>query len=126
MTEEQFNIRPDVLRDEYTPLEVSTLAARNEMPDKPMSYVNWLLWYMLRDIYNEFTAGTLTKEQGAARKKQAMDIYEKECEYLCRTMATCDRMAALWRGIESASTAYRKERSLENADKLMEVVYGFV
>ena len=126
MTEEQFKIRPDVLQDEYTPLEVSTLAARNEMPDKPMSYVNWLLWYMLRDIYNEFSAGTLTKEQGATRKKQAIDIYNKECEYLGRTMAMCDRMAELWKGIEAASSAYRKDRTLENADELMRVVYGFL
>lgn len=126
MTEEQFKIRKNLLQDEYTPLEVSTLAARNEMPDKPMSYVNWLLWYMLRDIYNEFTAGTLTKEQGAARKKQAIDIYNDECEYLGRMMEMYDRMAELWKGIEAEASAYRKDRTLENADALMKVVYGFI
>lgn len=112
--------------DNYSASEVSALAAKGVMPDKGMTYVSWLLWYMLRDIYNEFSAGTLTKEQGAERKRQAMEIYDRECEYLCRTLETCDRVAKMWRDVEAASTAYRKERTLENADEMMRILYGFV
>ena len=91
-----------------------------------MTYISWLLWYMLRDIYTEFAAGTLTKEQGAERKRQAMDIYNRECEYMCRTMMLCDRIQKLWKDLEATSSAYRKDRTLDNADEVMRVVYGFV
>lgn len=110
----------------YTPMEISAYAAKNEMPESGMTYIDWLLWYMLRDIYNEFSAGMLTKEQGAERKKQALDIYEKEWEYMGRTLALCDRVSDLWKRLETVASAYRKDRSIENADKMMEVVYGFV
>lgn len=110
----------------YTPMEVSEYAAKNEMPESGMTYIDWLLWYMLRDIYNEFSAGMLTKEQGAERKRQAMSIYEKECEHNARTTALYHHVSELWKSVEAAAAAYRKDRTLENADEMMRAVYGFI
>ena len=111
---------------DYSPLEISAYAAKNEMPDSGMTYIDWLLWYMLRDIYREYSAGELTKEQGAERKRQAMEIYQRECELNARYRELCSRVSELWKRLEEASSAYRKDRTLENADKMMEIVYGFV
>lgn len=124
--DEQVTLCPGVVQDEYTPTELSALASRNEMPDKPMACIDWLLWYMLRDIYSEFAAGMLTKEQGAERKQHAVRIYEREWERIAQNNALCDRVVNLWKGLEEASSAYRKDRTLENADNLMRVVYGFM
>lgn len=105
-------------------MEISSFAARNERPDTGMTVIDWVLWYMLRDIYNEYAAGVLTKEDGAKRKQDAMNIWTHEWEVHQRDAATVNRMAELWKSVEDAASMYRKDRSLKNADLVMAVIYG--
>lgn len=109
-----------------SPDEISAYAAKGEMPKDAMHHIDWVLWYTLRDIYNEFREGTLDKETGAKRKQHAVDLFNQAWEKQCRSDELCYRMAELWKQIEQAATEYRKSRTVENADKLMEIVYGFV
>lgn len=104
--------------------QISSYAAKNEMPDSGLTYIDWLLWYMLRDIYAEFRQGTLDKERGAARKKHAIEIWEKETFRDEQTRQTAMRVADLWKRVEVAASQYRKDRTLENADLLMVAIYG--
>lgn len=104
--------------------QISSYAAKNEMPDSGLNYIDWLLWYMLRDIYAEFRQGTLDKERGAARKKHAIEIWEKETFRDEQTRQTAMRVADLWKRVEVAASQYRKDRTLENADLLMVSIYG--
>lgn len=105
-------------------MEISSFAARNERPDTGMTVIDWVLWYMLRDIYNEYAAGVLTKEDGAKRKQDALNIWIHEWEVHQRDAATVNRMAELWKSVEEAASMYRKDRSLKNADLVMAVIYG--
>ena len=104
--------------------QISSYAAKNEMPDSGLTYIDWLLWYMLRDIYAEFRQGTLDKERGAARKKHAIEIWEKETFRDEQTRQTAMRVAAIWKRVELAASQYRKDRTMENADLLMVAIYG--
>lgn len=106
--------------------EISAYAARGELPDKDMHQIDLVLWYMLRDIYNEFRTGTLDKATGAERKRHAIDLFDQAWERQCQADELCHRMAALWKQIETTATEYRKSRTLENADNMMRVVYGFM
>lgn len=108
----------------FTPDEISKLAMRNEMPDSGMCVIDWLLWYMLRDIYNEHGAGLISAEQGASRKQNAMDLWMHEWEVHQRDAAITYRMAELWKTVEATASMYRKNRTLENADLLMAAIYG--
>jgi len=104
--------------------QISSYAAKNEMPDSGLNYIDWLLWYMLRDIYAEFRQGTLDKERGAARKKHAIEIWEKETFRNEQSRQLAFRVADLWKRVELAASQYRKDRTLENADLLMVAIYG--
>ena len=107
-----------------TPDEISALAAQDEKPDADMTTVDWLLWYMLRDVYRDFKHGHITKEQGAERKRQALDIWERQTDRYHADRDLINRVVQLWKTVEAAASTYRKDRTLENADKVMEAIYG--
>lgn len=110
----------------YTADEISSYAAKNEMPDSGLTYIDWLLWYMLRDIYAEFRQGTLDKERGADRKKHAIEIWEKETFNNEQSRQLAFRVADLWKRVELAASQYQKDRTLENADLIIVALYGFM
>ena len=104
--------------------QISQLAARQEMPPDGMTYVDWLLWYMLRDIYRDFKAGRLDAEKGAERKQHSLSIWEKESFRVRQLNELADSAGKMWKRIEMAANAYRLNRSLQNADKLIEAIYN--
>ena len=104
--------------------QISQLAARQEMPPDGMTYVDWLLWYMLRDIYRDFKAGRLDAEKGAERKQHSLSIWEKESFRARQLNELADSAGKMWNRIEMAANAYRLNRSLQNADKLIEAIYN--
>jgi hypothetical protein len=52
--------------------------------------------------------------------------YEKAKREKAEISNAASRVAELFKNIEETATAYRKQRSLENADRLMNVVYGLL
>ena len=104
--------------------QICKFAKRDEQPTSGMCYIDWLLWYMVRDIYNEHGAGLISAEQGAKRKQSAVRIWEREWECHQRNAAITNRAAELWKSVEEAATAYRKNRTIQNADLLMVAIYG--
>ena len=106
--------------------EISSLAAKGQMPAFGMTYYEWLLWYELRDVYDEWRRKTSSEEKLKARKEKAVVRYETLKTAEKTHSDDCRRIANLFRDIEAAGIAYRKERTLENADVLMNVVYGLL
>ena len=89
-----------------------------------MTYVDWLLWYMLRDVYRDFKAGKLDAEKGAERKQHSLSIWEKESFRVRQLNELADSAGKLWTRIETAADTYRLNRTLQNADRLIEAIYN--
>lgn len=104
--------------------QISQLAAKQEMPADGMTCTDWLLWYMLRDIYRDFKAGRLDAEKGAERKKHSLSIWEKETFRARQLNELADSAGKLWKRIEMYADTYRLNRTLQNADRLIEAIYG--
>lgn len=104
--------------------QISQLAAKQEMPADGMTCTDWLLWYMLRDIYRDFKAGRLDAEKGAERKKHSLSIWEKETFRARQLNELADSAGKLWTRIETAADTYRLNRTLQNADMLIEAIYN--
>ena len=96
--------------------ELSRLAYSGTPPDGAMPY-EWLLWYRLRDIYSKVRNGSITKQDGAKQKEQAVNQYKTD-----KTLH--DASVKLWARIEQAGTRYAKDKTISNADAFYAAVYG--
>lgn len=100
-----------------TPDELSRLAYSGAPPDSAMPY-EWLLWYRLRDIYDKVKRYEMTKADGAAQKRDAVNSFETD-----KTLHEVH--IKLWQRIEQAGTAYAKsEIHTPEADAFYKAVYG--
>lgn len=95
---------------------ISRLAYSGTPPDSAMPY-EWLLWYRLRDIYDKVKQHEMTKADGAAQKRGAVNSFETD-----KTLHEVH--IKLWQRIEQAGTAYAKNKTIENADAFYKAVYG--
>ena len=93
------------------------------MPDG-LSLVDQCAFYFLQTMYQGLRTGAKTREQAAEEKGRMTYQYDKEK----RTMEHWQRMGDHWseiiRQTEAAQNAYRKSRTLENADRLSSVLDG--
>lgn len=100
-------------------------AAMNDepMPDGLKVYEQIYFWG-LSEIYRCYRNGQIKREEGSKRKK----ILIRECEQLRQKYEEyfewCTYYQILYCRISQASSNYAKERTLENADKLYELIYN--
>lgn len=106
--------------------ELSSLAAKGVRPKDGLTYYEWLIWYELRDIYSDWKNKTADEDVLKARKEKAVVRFDEMKRKETQHREDCFRIAKLYKKIEAAGIAYRKERTLENADRLMNVVYGLL
>lgn len=104
--------------------ELERIAMRGgPMPDG-LSLVNQTYFEGIRYLYAQFHSGTINRECGSADKKKMLrkrELREQKESY--------ERELAFWhanlrRDIEAAHTAYKKNRTLENADRLSAALDG--
>ena len=103
--------------------EVSKYAAQDTAPLE-MNLPEKLLWFQLRDLYRDFRAGTVTKEQGEKQKQEAISEYNKNAyrdELYHKYMLA---NANIWIRIEEKAKTYRENPTIENADAFLNAVYG--
>lgn len=105
---------------------IVSYAAKGDRPEADMDEIDLVLWYKIRDIYREFRSGSLDKEEGAKRKKAAIDAFDEAWEKKCRDRDLVFRAANLWKAVEETATEYRRRPSLETADRIMNVIYGLL
>ena len=104
--------------------EISRLAAQNNIPAQDLSVEDWLLWYRLRDLYKTFSAGSIAKEKAAEEKQRIVKQYNQDRQNAQSVTRFMEYHERLWRSIEQAATVYRSDKTIENADKFVETVYG--
>lgn len=92
---------------------------REEMPDG-LSYPDQLLFLALRSLYAQLKAGIIDRPVGIAEKKKLLETYRVQTFNWQMGEAFTRQIKAT----EHARSAYRKERSLENADKLLAALDG--
>ena len=113
-------------RTRPTVQELSSLAAKGARPSEALTSYEWLLWYELRDIYADWKNKTSTEEALKARKQDAVSRYDKLRRIERTHSEDMRRVADLFKAIEAVGISYRKDRTLDNADRLMNVVYGLL
>lgn len=102
---------------------IAKLAAQNKHPPD-MDPLDDLLWYWLHDVYAGFTAGTIDAETGAERKAEAIRRYETILVQNAVYESIVECHSKMWRELEQAVNRYNAERTLQNADKVIQTVYG--
>jgi hypothetical protein len=93
--------------------------AGEEMP-KGMEYPDQILYFELRLLYDSYKKGIVSREQATQEKAELLRtheahkiIYKMEKEWVDQKKRT-----------ELARAAYRKNKTIENADKLIVCVEG--
>ena len=82
------------------------------------------LFYALKELYSNYRQKLISKAEGERTKKEILRQYEEEKEKATRATKYADKAAKMWREIEAAGSAYRKEPTIEHADAFLEAVYG--
>lgn len=101
--------------------DISVLAFRNEMPDiGALTGPEWLYWYRMRDVYRQYRDN---REEGARQKDIMKRWYDSDSSDWVSAKEVRESMAAFWKRIEPAGSAYAKSPSLETSDKFFEAVY---
>lgn len=97
--------------------ELEDLAYRGApMPDLN-SQAQVLLFQSFRSLYR--SASSLTREQGRREKQEILKAYQVN-QFL---ESMWEQSNDMWLRIEAASAEYRKQPSIENADKLLKAIY---
>ena len=93
--------------------------AGGEMP-KGMEYPDQILFLELRLLYDSYKRKLIDRETATQEKVELLRTYEAH--------KIVDRMGKEWvdqiKRTELARAAYRKEKTIENADKLLACVEG--
>lgn len=95
----------------------------DQIPDG-LSLVDQVAFRFLRSMYRDIRTSVQTREQAIEEKGKMTYQYDKEK----RSMEHWSKMGQYWaekyKAVESAQNAYRKERTLENADRLIAALDG--
>lgn len=95
-------------------------AARGEpMPDD-MTFPDMVMYQALAALYGRYRQKTITRDRASFEKKALLSEYEA----LNFKWSLGDRWAQLLKQTEAARCAYRKNRTLENADELVRALDG--
>ncbi len=102
-----------------TPDELEDLAFNKQpMPDLK-SQAEVLLYQSFRNLYDFAARVGMDQEQGKREKAQILSAY-KINRFLEDLQENTNQM---WKQIELASSEYRKNPSIENANRVLEAIY---
>lgn len=78
----------------------------------------------LGHLYARFHLNQITREDGSREKGMIVhSVYAERQNRIVRERLSA-HSAQMFKAVESAANAYAKERTLENADRLYEAIYG--
>ena len=102
-----------------TPDELEDLAYRREPMPNLHSQAEVLLYLSFRSLY-EFAARTgMPPDQGKREKSQILEAFRIN-KFLEEMQESTDEM---WKKLEAAHADYCREPSIENADKVMKILF---
>lgn len=104
--------------------ELEKAASQNQTMPRGLDAFEQATFLSLRCLYSHYRYGEISKES-ATEEKRSIKLAHEERVRVDTARSNLSRYCAdLWKGVERATSAYRKERTLENADKVMEEIYG--
>lgn len=95
----------------------------DEMPDG-LDMVDQLNFLCLRQLYAQKWAGVIDRTTGSREKaklRYQRDLWERKLMLRERVVQHSVKMI---KAVELAANTYAKDRTLENADKLYQAIYG--
>lgn len=95
--------------------EIEDKAFRGEELPGGLRYPEQLLFLRFRCLYDYAKSVHMPPEQGKREKQKILEQYIFDAV----NSDLLDRTARMWKATEEARCAYRKDRTLENADKLL-------
>lgn len=93
------------------------------MPDG-LPLVDQVAFRFLRSMYRDIRTGIQTREQAIEEKGKMTCQYDKEKQSMEHWKTMGEYWSEMHRNLESAQSAYRKNRTLENADALSAALDG--
>ena len=99
-------------------------AARGDpMPDG-MSLAEQQTYQAIRYLYAVYRGKRITQAQAAQEKATILRKLRAAQEKEALQQKAYNRSIAMWKDLETAANRYGTDRTLENADKLIETIYG--
>lgn len=104
--------------------EYERQAARGDpMPDG-LSLAEQQTYQAIRYLYAVYRAKRITQAQAAQEKAKMLRELRMMQEKEALVEKSYAKQTAMWKDLETAANRYGTERTLENADKLIEAIYG--
>ena len=104
--------------------EIMKCARADVFPTEYMTCPETTLYYVLRDIYRAYRKGSISAEKGEKQRNLAIRQFEFNCNELDFARKILMNNAVMWQLTEAARNNYRINRTLENADALVEAWDG--
>ena len=118
---------PDEVEMHMTYPQLRTAAYNGEFPNEKYPMPDRIFFWALRDMYQRFKAGKITKEQGDSERKTAEKLYRRDrAKYDLYTSAV-QNITSFWKRVEAAASDYAKsDGRTPEADALFEAVYNAI
>lgn len=104
--------------------DIVRAAIAEEMPDALMSPADRALYYHIQVINLKLLLKRIIKPMATAEKTDAIREHTADRVKCENGISALMLIADLYKRLELAASAYRKERTLENADKLLLAIDG--
>jgi len=106
-------------------LEDLAMVPHARMPEE-IDQQEQVLFQKFRYLHASYRIGSISREQAAIDKKRFLVDHEKNSKREAFRSRQSEHTVAMWNDISQYSTDYRKERTLENADRLLHAIEGKV
>lgn len=107
-----------------TAKEIALHAFNGTFPDELMNVPQMLLYREIENISLKFKYGTIEKADASTLKTKVLADYAQNIVAWQNGIDSTYRIADLYKRIELATSAYRLDRTIDNADKVLEAIYG--
>ena len=104
--------------------EFERSAMRGDPIPDGLSAADRVAYISLREVYAQYHRKVISREVGAADKKIIVRARDEESRLMAFGDQCRDHAVKLWSAVGGAAAEYRKNRTLESADKLLEAIYG--
>lgn len=107
--------------------QLRTAAYNGEFPNEQYPMPDRIFFWALRDMYQRFKAGKITKEQGDSERKTAEKLYRRDRAKYDLYTSTVQNITSFWKRVEAAASDYAKsDGRTPEADALFEAVYNAI
>lgn len=104
--------------------EFERYAMRGDPIPPGLSAADRTAYISLREVYAQYHRKVISREVGAADKRIIVRARDEESRLMAFGDKCRDHAVKLWSAVGGAAAEYRKNRTLENADRLLEAIYG--